>query len=388
MSPGRFADLLSELPFQAVSLLDENAVVRVTSDKDGQLAGGQPGQTHPSKAFAEVHPDHLAEAQRLWVQVMSSPGVAVSSCLRMKHRDGSWKWIAAASRNLLEDPQVKSVVVHWRVATTQSETGQTPGAFQARDEQVLQAQKMDAIGRLAGQVAHDFNNLLSIIGSAGALIHDELAADHPSQPMTEEIRLACRRAVDLTRQLLSFSRRQLLVPGPVSVNEIVKAALDEVRGQLGPSIRVITQLDPQVGAIHADAQQLERVVVQLALNARDAMPQGGQLTFSTSNLSASNLEPEGKWVSLGVEDSGVGMNARTRMHLFEPFFTTKPRGKGVGLGLATAWGIVCQSNGRIRVRSEEGQGASFELVFPRMEDHPAHESALTSPTPLTPTIPR
>ena len=262
------------------------------------------------------------------------------------------------------------------------------------DDQFLHAQKMDAVGRLAGGVAHDFNNLLSIIISAGAMLHEDLPADHPLQPMTEEIRIACRRAADLTRQLLAFSRRQMLVPAPLSVNAIVLAALEEMKSKVGAAIKVVTQLDPKVGLINADGAQIERVVVNLCLNAIEAMPAGGALTFSTCDVSvsASDLDAAadttpGEYVRLRVEDTGIGMNAVTRSHLFEPFFTTKPRGKGVGLGLATAYGVVRQSNGHIRVRSGEGEGTAFSLMFPRLGPQPVSAAVVARPASMLPGVP-
>lgn len=235
-------------------------------------------------------------------------------------------------------------------------------------QSLLEAQKLEAIGRLAGRVAHDFNNLIAIIAAAGTLLNEELGPDHPSQPMTLEIREACRRAADLTRQLLAFSRRQLLKPGPVDVNALVRSAVESLKPQLDSKIQIATHLEPKVASIQVDQGQIETVVAHLVLNARDAMPQGGALTFRTCNVSVSASEPEGtppgEYVMVEVTDTGVGMDALTRSQLFEPFFTTKPRGKGLGLGLATCWGVVKQSHGTIRVRSTPGGGTTFSLLFP------------------------
>jgi PAS domain S-box-containing protein len=241
------------------------------------------------------------------------------------------------------------------------------------EEQLRQAQKMEAVGRLAGGVAHDFNNILTAISSYSELLLADFATEDPRRADVEEIRKATDRAAALTRQLLAFSRRQVLQPKVVDLNAVIAGAEKLLRRLIGEDIALVTRLDPALGAVRADAGQLEQVIMNLAVNARDAMKTGGTLTLETENVAidATTLAGEeriiapGQYVLLRVRDTGSGMDADTRRHLFEPFFTTRDKGKGTGLGLATVYGIVKQSGGFIWVDSEPGRGASFRIYLPR-----------------------
>ncbi len=240
------------------------------------------------------------------------------------------------------------------------------------EEQVHQAQKMEAVGRLAGGVAHDFNNLLTGILTYSDLILQELRPADPIRADVEQIRDAGQRAANLTRQLLAFSRRQLLQPRVLSLNALV-TQLEPMLGRLaGPAVTLETELDPALGSVFVDSARLEQVLVNLVVNAREAMPEGGRSgsvapTGGMRQRRASvgvESEPQ-EHVSVWVSDTGIGMDAATQSRIFEPFFTTKPAGSGIGLGLSTAYGIVEQSGGNITVDSAPGEGAIFGIHLPR-----------------------
>ena len=241
------------------------------------------------------------------------------------------------------------------------------------EDQLRQAQKMEAVGRLAGGVAHDFNNLLMVIGGHGELLRDD-AKDNPNVAKhTDAILKAADRAGMLTRQLLAFGRKQVLQPKVLDPNAIVQDTAKLLHRLIGEHIELVLTLEPSLGRVKADPGQLEQVLMNLAINARDAMPNGGKLTIETSNVT---LDDEyrrehpavvpGEYVLLAVSDTGLGMDEKTRAQIFEPFFTTKERGQGTGLGLATVYGIVKQSGGYIWAYSELGRGSAFKVYLPRV----------------------
>ena len=244
-------------------------------------------------------------------------------------------------------------------------------ALEDSREQLRQAQKMEAIGRFAGGIAHDFNNLLTAILGYCDLVLEDMDELAKSRGEITEIRRAAERAALLTKQILAFSRRQVLQPVQLSLNEVVGGMSGMLARVIGEHVRVAIEPAPGLWMVTADPTQVEQVVMNLALNARDAMKDGGTLTFTTRNISWQEPSgehegvPAGEWVCLTVSDTGHGMDAAVRARLFEPFFTTKARGQGTGLGLATAHGIVEQSNGRLRVWSEPGRGAHFHVYLPR-----------------------
>ncbi len=243
---------------------------------------------------------------------------------------------------------------------------------------------MEAIGRLAGGIAHDFNNLLSVILSYGELIGGELPRDNPLQSELAEIRKAGQRAADLTRQLLAFSRRQVLEPRVVDLNQVVVGMNKLVQRLIGEDIELRTVGAPDLASVKVDPGQIEQCLMNLVVNARDAMPDGGTLTIETANV---DLDPSylsehagmapGAHVMLAVTDTGCGMDEETLSRVFEPFFTTKEAGKGTGLGLSTVFGIVKQSGGHVWVYSEPGKGTTFKLYFPRVAALERHASGLT-----------
>jgi two-component system, cell cycle sensor histidine kinase and response regulator CckA len=267
-----------------------------------------------------------------------------------------------------------NVVVAEGSATESEMIAENVTAHRALEEQLRQAQKMEAVGRLAGGIAHDFNNLLTIIRGHSELLLSELRPRDPTRKEVEGVMRAADRAASLTHQLLAFSRRQLLSPKILDLNAIVSNMDKMLARLLGEDIRLTTELEPHLGLIKADPNQIEQVLMNLAVNARDAMPLGGSLHITTSNLDLKNefrpgeicLTP-GSYVMLSIRDTGTGMDAITASRAFEPFFTTKEQGKGTGLGLSTVYGIVKQSEGEIWVESGPGKGAAFYISFPRME---------------------
>jgi two-component system, cell cycle sensor histidine kinase and response regulator CckA len=255
------------------------------------------------------------------------------------------------------------------------------------EAQLRQAHKMEAIGQLAAGVAHDFNNLLSVVLGYSTVIYEALAADDPLRGDIEEVRRAGERATKLVRQLLAFSRRQLLEPRVLDLGQLVLGTESMLQRLLGADITLSLFTDSTLGTIEADPTQVEQIVMNLAVNARDAMPDGGKLGIEIANveLDAAYVAlhdgvSAGRYVMLAVTDSGMGMTATTREHIFEPFFTTKEADKGTGLGLATVFGIVKQSKGHICVYSEPGLGTTFKVYFPRV-DKPLVQQWPTSPPP-------
>ena len=257
------------------------------------------------------------------------------------------------------------------------------------EEHVLHLQKMEAIGRLSGGVAHDFNNILQSIMGYAEMALLKVPEDDPLRKYLEGIEKAVDRAAALTCQLLTFSRKQVFQPVVIDFNEIVRDSEEMLRRLIGEDVEIVTRLDPEAGWVKVDPIQIEQVVMNLAVNARDAMPKGGRLTLETAPVelnpafirSHPGLAP-GPHVMLTVTDTGCGMDAETLSHIFEPFFTTKEKGKGTGLGLSTVYGIVRQSGGGIEVQSAPGKGARFKIYFPREEEDMEALASASAPTEL------
>ncbi|HEV2751358.1 MAG TPA: response regulator [Gemmatimonadales bacterium] len=256
---------------------------------------------------------------------------------------------------------------------------------QRLEEQFRQAQKMEAVGRLAAGVAHDFNNLLTAILGTTDLMIEDLSPNDPDREGLLDIRGAAERAAVLTRQLLTFSRQQVVSPRVLRLNELITDLVRLLRRLLGEDVAIATALAPDCAPVKGDPGQIEQVLVNLSVNARDAMPNGGRLMLETKNVDLDGdypteriTIPAGRYVMIAVTDTGTGMDAKTKARIFEPFFTTKPVGKGTGLGLATVYGVVQQSGGYIWLYSELGHGTSFKIYLPRV-DAAASEAAVEEP---------
>jgi len=269
---------------------------------------------------------------------------------------------------------VPSVQRALRELDDRAERKRVEEALRQSEKQFRQSQKMEAVGRLAGGIAHDFNNLLTVIMGYSQVLLTELGPQHSLRGKIEETLKAGERAATLVRQLLTFSRKQSLDPKILSLNTAVTSLENLLSRLIGEDVKLVSKLDPANGRLRADQAQLEQVLVNLVVNARDAMPKGGTLTIETTQVELTRSPvycltplPPGSYVRLAVSDTGCGMDRKTQSHIFEPFFTTKEEGVGSGLGLSTVFGIVTQCGGAIDVTSRVGHGTRFDLYFPRVE---------------------
>ena len=292
----------------------------------------------------------------------------------------------------LQTKDGKDVPVLFSTAPLPRKEGQYVGALalvsditdrKTLEEQFRQAQKMEAVGRLAGGVAHDFNNLLMVISGYSGQLIKELDVRDPMRGQVIEINKAGQRAAELTQQLLAFSRKQTTQPKILDLNRVVRDVEKMLRRLIGEDIELVTVLNPELGTVMADPGQMSQVLMNLAVNSRDAMPNGGRLMIETSNIDLDDTytkeQPEirpGPYVQLTVGDSGTGMDAETRAHLFEPFFTTKKAGEGTGLGLPIVYGVVRQAGGFIWVNSTPGEGTAFKIYLPKVEEAVEAEEAM------------
>jgi two-component system, cell cycle sensor histidine kinase and response regulator CckA len=308
-----------------------------------------------------VNPEHRAAIIREYIEF----GTFQTGEVRWKRKDG------------------RQITVRLSGTALKNERGETLGfemiaeditERRALEEQLRQSQKMEAVGRLAGGIAHDFNNLLTVIKGYSELMLEELDGPDPLHNELDEIRKAADRAASLTRQLLAFSRQQVLAPKVLDLNIIVNNMDKLLHRLLGEDIDLFTVLEPGLGRVKADPGQLEQVIMNLAVNARDAMPRGGKLTIETTNVDLDDAYARdhvsvtpGRYVMIAVSDTGLGMTEKVKSRIFEPFFTTKEVGKGTGLGLSTVYGIIKQSGGYVWVYSELGIGSTFKVYLPRVD---------------------
>jgi two-component system cell cycle sensor histidine kinase/response regulator CckA len=323
--------------------------------------------------FTEItYPDDIAEDQGLWNRVMRGEIDGYHVEKRYVRSDGALVWgdLTVTLVPGLEERENSTLGFVQDITDRKS----AEASLRLAEEKLLQAQKMEAIGRLAGGVAHDFNNFLTVIAGYGAFLQDSLEATDERRNLVAEILTATSRASELTKQLLAFSRTQILQPKLIDLNEVVVETEKMLCRLIGEDITLKTALATDIGWVRADHGQMQQILLNLAINARDAMPQGGVLTISTfkdvldevATKRFPGLKP-GLFVGLSVSDTGSGMSEAVQTRLFEPFFTTKEVGRGTGLGLWVVYGILMQSGGGIEVKSEVGHGSTFRMLLPRVE---------------------
>jgi two-component system cell cycle sensor histidine kinase/response regulator CckA len=389
--------LLVEHSVDGIALLSPEGRFTYASPSAERILERPAGELLHRQVCDLVHPDDAPSLREAARGHAREPGSVQRLELRCRLRDGSYRWLEASSVNRLEDPIVAAVVATFRDISERRRNEEERRRDQERhaelEDQLRQSQKMEAVGRLAGGIAHDFNNLLTAILGYGEILLDQLAPDDPSRVSVQQIHKAGERAAALTRQLLAFSRRQNLTPEVLDLAEVIRGLAGLIERLIGEDVTLRVAAAPEAGRVEADRSQLEQVILNLAVNARDAMPDGGDLTFTLGNVGLdeaavgvqAGLRP-GPHVVLTVSDTGTGMDAATLERIFEPFFTTKGPGKGTGLGLSTVHGIVHQSRGSISVSSQPGRGTTFEIHLPRAaaaaEVHgAAHAPSAAGPEP-------
>ena len=350
--------LITENANDLISLLDQDGKILYLSPSIGSLLGYEPDDLLGTSTFDLIHPEDLEPVRERWNQLGLQGRMQI--IYRVRHSNRSWRWFDTQGAITEQEGGCYCVIVSRDITERRQ-----------LEAQLFQMQKLEAIGQLASSVAHDFNNLLVVISSCAELVGAALASDNPAQHDLNEIQRAAQRATGLTRQLLTFARRQASEPMPLNLNELIRELDRMLHRLIREDIHLVSDLAPELWPIWADPGQIEQVIVNLAVNARDAMPQGGRLTITTANivLDATTTAPSvaltsGSYVLLSVADNGVGMSEEVQRHAFEPFFTTKGPGQGTGLGLATCYGIVKQHNGSLGLSSEVGQGTTVYVYLP------------------------
>jgi two-component system cell cycle sensor histidine kinase/response regulator CckA len=361
--PASLQNVIEQIP-DVVAVLDAAHAITAVSSAAERTLGYPPGECVGLSALEFVHPDDRADAERWLDAVNATPASTRSHApmeFRVRSRDGRWRTVEPTATSFVDPSGVRRELVLARDVTDRRQL----------ERQLQRAQKSEAIGNLAAGIAHDFNNVLTaIVGWSDALIQ-ALPESAPALGYAREIREASQHAADLATHLLAIRRDERPQAGPLNLNDVVIRAAPLFRRLLGPRVECVLRLTPGVGLVRADATQMDQVLLNLSLNARDAMPEGGFLTIETAvaTLAAGDVagcEP-GSYVRLTVRDTGTGMDAETRARVFEPFFTTKGAGQGTGLGLAIVNGIVRQSSGAVAVESALGQGTTFRIFLPRLE---------------------
>jgi two-component system cell cycle sensor histidine kinase/response regulator CckA len=378
-SEQRFRALI-ENAADPIAILDRAAVVRYASPAYVQVIGAASHMLVEHAIADRVHPDDRDALGATIADLLAQPSKTIGLTFRVRHAGGTWRTLAGSATNLLDQPAIAGIVLNARDVTDRL----------ALEAQLRHAQKMEAIGRLAGGIAHDLNNILTAITSFSQFAADTVPPHSQARDDIHQVELAAQRATALTKQLLAFSRQQVLQPRPLDLNEVVSGLESMLRRLIRADIELAIRLGAS-GIVMADPAQLEQVLLNLVINAGDAMPNGGALTIQTGEAELGDdyvqhhaeAQP-GPHVVLAVTDTGFGMDADTQARIFEPFFTTKALGVGTGLGLSTVYGIVKQSGGSIWVYSEIGRGTTFKIYLPRHAGAAAAHRA--EPRPSAPTM--
>jgi len=355
--------LIAEHARDLIALLDAEGRFRYASPSYARELGHVPSTLIGASCANLIHPEDLLLAIAHWRQARRQG--STQAIYRIAHADGSWRWIETRLTAVTHERAPHVVLV-----------GRDITARRTLEAQLQQAQKLEALGRLAGGVAHDFNNLLTVITGSMELASLALPANHPAQRDLALARAAGDRAAALVHQVLAFARRQVTRPRPLHLGTVIHDFRPLLERLIGPPITLITDIAPNLWPIQADPAQITQLLMNLAINARDAMPAGGTLTIAAANVlyrpsaqTQSALPPD-PTICLTVADTGVGMSEEVQRHLFEPFYTTKAPNQGTGLGLATVYGIVQQSGGAITVTSAIGAGTMFTIFLPRAVEEP------------------
>jgi PAS domain S-box-containing protein len=364
--------LLSNLPGMAYRCRNDiNWTMEFVSQGSVSLTGFEPDQLTGNAEISYGDLIYPEDRELVWqgVQAAVAAREPFELIYRIKVADGSIKWVWEQGRGIFRGDGAMASIEGF--ITDISKRKRAEEEMIALQQQLRQSQKMEAVGRLAGGIAHDFNNLLTVIRGYGELALMDLNPDSPLRQSIEVISRAANRATELTRQLLAFSRRQVLDLKVTNLNELIRNLDQMLHRIIGEDIEVRTELAEGLGSVKVDAGQIEQVILNLAVNARDAMPSGGRISISTASVELDGVYgrahagmKSGKWVMLSVSDTGHGMPPEVRERIFEPFFTTKEKGKGTGLGLSTVFGIVKQSDGFIWCYSEPGLGTTFKIYLP------------------------
>ncbi|HUO35134.1 MAG TPA: PAS domain S-box protein [Candidatus Acidoferrum sp.] len=356
--------LISENAADMIAVVNADGTRAYNSPSYERLLGYSPEELRGTVGFEQIHPDDRAKVMQAAEEAKRS-GYGKRVEYRMRHKDGSWVSLESTASVVRDsNGQVQKLVIVNRDITERRQL----------EQQLQMAQKVEAIGRLSGGIAHDFNNILGVIIGYTEALQKRMQPENAFREAIDEIQRAAKRAASLTQQLLAFSRKQVLEPKILDLNGVVRD-MEKMSGSLiGEHIKLALALSDSVGMIKADRTQLEQVILNLIVNARDAMAEGGKLTIETSNVHMGEANPArpaymqpASYVLLKVVDTGCGMSAEVQARMFEPFFTTKEKGKGTGLGLATVYGVVKQSGGYILVDSAPGKGAAFNIYLPLID---------------------